>query len=319
MRHALLCTIPMLVLAAACADTDPLAPRTDTRGVSASLQADAQSLSTCDGNAMSAMAGGGATIDGATSASGIHSLGTVHVFERTHYSFQLPLFMGGGYPRYECLFRALLPNLGEMTVTVGPDTTTVEDPPRPPDVSDDVWFYFGPRMRAWVYQQAVEYARRCGCGLTQESVFSAMLSTLQAHFRQQLERSPLIVAGRTFTDDQQTMLRGFSTACALTQVYRRYWGLEDASDRAWLERGVTADVADRGLSFGIASSYATNWQKGVVAGFRVGESGSCSQEIATAYYYRLLALDPAIELRSPAPSPPYSPPTGYPQNPWYDQ
>ncbi len=322
MRHALLCSIPMLVLAAACADTDPLAPRTDTRGVSASLQAGAASLSTCDGNVMSATAAGGggaAGVGGATSASGAYSLGTVHVFERTNYSFQLPIFMGGGYPRYECLFRALLPQLGDMTVTVAPDTTTVEDPPRPPDISDDVWFVLGRRMRAWIYQQAGEYARRCGCNRTQDQVFASMISTIQSTYKEQLERPPLVVVGRNFDDTETAILRGFTIACTVTQVYRRYWGLDDASDRAWLERGVTADVADRGLSFGVGSSYGTNWVKGVIAGFRIGDNGRCSQEAATAFYYNLLALDPAIELRSPTPSPPYSPPTDYPRNPWYDQ
>lgn len=337
MRSALLCTIPMLVLAAACADSDPLAPRHAVRSPSAHLTTGAggvltAGVSTCGVDATSAAFGGTIAPTGAQSAwfGGGHHLGTVYISAPMPSTFQLPIAIGGSYPRYECLIRGMLPTVGEVTVVLGPDTTSVDDVPRPEGIDDETWNYFGRRMRAWIYEQATDYARRCGCNQTADQVFGAMLSTLQYRYRQAMEGSPLVLVGREFTDKEQTVLRGHVAACVLTQTYRRFWGLDDARDRAWLARGPTADIGDRGLPFEIGAAFGANWGKGIVSGFRAGDTGSCARELSDLWFRQEISPAPYILLKSPEPQPPYWPnghpiPPGYtpppadPYNPWNDQ
>jgi hypothetical protein len=323
MRSALLCTIPMLVLAAACADTDPVAPRHDARGVAASLgdaPAASARASTCDANATAASLHAGALGASASSmAGGVRTLTTVRVWAAAPALFVLPM-NGWRVPHYNCPVPGSLPGVGDITITHTPDTASIVDPPRPPGIDDALWASVPLRLRAWIWEKAVEYADRCGCGKTRDEVFSAMVSTILLVRKEAWERPLIPVVGRTFDDDQTTVLRGHVVACEVTKVFRRFWALDDASDRAWLLRGVTADVAEREIPLHIAVGYGTNWQLGVTSGFRVGNTGSCTREYGTNLYYRTLATDPATILHSPAPAPPYVPPRLPDLSPpWNDQ
>lgn len=288
MRQSLLWMVP-LVLLAACDDATPVQPRTDMRGVRASV-ADAQGLTECQQPS---------TIPLGTDQrlSDPHSLTKVTVVEAGGQSlvFQTPTniaFAHGGGPSVACQEWGRTAG-GRGIVYVSPDSATDTVRVDFPALPDSIVTRIGPRTLTYLWELVRDYRRRCwGCTASDTAYFrdlwvgQELRRTLATSLSGVVARFDL---DRYFPDGTPAhadkLLSSFVAACKTSAFFRQHFGLDDDRDRRSMVGVAEHLSADNRYGIDIQGPYRKNWEKGVTAAFR-SWTPDCTQSFLTAWQHR---------------------------------